>query len=192
LAISEGYRSARVDLGNLLLQPSAGMLDPERAVSLFEEAWNEGVPVAAFELGRLYEYGVRGREAAWRSTLRPNAPKAWLWYHRGADVGEPNALARFGERGDRTAAAETGTAKRDALMLDTFRYYAAAAERAHDEDWPDDAWQNWRYRRATLARLLARDGMMQQVADAYAGVREMWRPRPPTLAERIGRWLAAI
>jgi len=37
-----------------------------------------------------------------------------------------------------------------------------------------------------------RDGMMQQVADAYAGVREMWRPRPPTLAERIGRWLAAI
>jgi WD40 repeat protein len=191
LAISEGYRSARVDLGNLLLQNSAGMLDPERAVSLFEEAWNEGVPLAAFELGRLYEYGVRGKEAAWRSTLRPNVSKAWLWYHRGADVGEPNALARFGERGDRTASAETNMAKRDALMLDTFRYYAAAAERAHDEDWLDDAWQNWRYRRATLARLLARDGMMQQVADAYTGVREKWRPQPPTLAERIERWLAA-
>ncbi len=46
----------------------------------------------------------------------------------------------------------------------------AAAERAHDEDWPEDAWKQWRYRRATLARLLARQGMMQQVADTYAEV----------------------
>ena len=45
--------------------------------------------------------------------------------------------------------------------------YAAAADRARYEDWPDDAWKHWRYRRATLARLLAREGMMQQVADAY-------------------------
>jgi hypothetical protein len=29
---------------------------------------------------------------------------------------------------------------------------------------------NWRYRRATLARLLAREGMTQQVADAYTAV----------------------
>jgi len=28
-------------------------------------------------------------------------------------------------------------------------------------------WRNWRYRRATLARLLAREGMMQQMGDAY-------------------------
>jgi hypothetical protein len=33
------------------------------------------------------------------------------------------------------------------------------------------AWRNWRYRRATLARMLARDGMMQQVAEAYAAAR---------------------
>ena len=30
--------------------------------------------------------------------------------------------------------------------------------------------RHWRYRRATLARLLAREGMMQQVADAYGSV----------------------
>jgi hypothetical protein len=50
--------------------------------------------------------------------------------------------------------------------------YAAAAERAQDEAWPDDAWRNWRHRRATLARLLAREGMMQQVADAYVAARD--------------------
>jgi hypothetical protein len=59
-----------------------------------------------------------------------------------------------------------------ALLLRAFRFYAAAAERAHDEDWPDEAWRHWRYRRATLARLLAREGMMSQVANAYTSVSE--------------------
>ena len=62
--------------------------------------------------------------------------------------------------------------KAHALLLRAFRFYAAAAERAHDEDWPDEAWRGWRYRRATLARLLAREGMMTQVADAYTSVHE--------------------
>jgi hypothetical protein len=48
-------------------------------------------------------------------------------------------------------------------LLSAFRFYAAAAERARDAAWPDEAWRHWRYRRATLARLLAREGMMGQV-----------------------------
>jgi hypothetical protein len=59
---------------------------------------------------------------------------------------------------------------RNADLLQAFRLYAAAAERAHKEDWPDDAWKHWRYRRASLARLLAQDGLMQQVADGYREV----------------------
>jgi hypothetical protein len=35
-----------------------------------------------------------------------------------------------------------------------------------------EAWRSWRYRRATLARLLAREGMMSPVANAYTAVRE--------------------
>jgi hypothetical protein len=46
-------------------------------------------------------------------------------------------------------------------------FYAFSAARAHDDAWPDDAWSRWRYHRATLARLLAREGLVQQVADAY-------------------------
>ncbi len=61
---------------------------------------------------------------------------------------------------------------RHAQLLHAFSLYAAAAERAHDEDWPDEAWRFWRHRRASLSRLLAGEGLMQQVADAYAVVVE--------------------
>jgi len=38
---------------------------------------------------------------------------------------------------------------------------------AQARGWPDEPWSTWRYRRATLARLLARDGMTRQVDEAY-------------------------
>jgi hypothetical protein len=41
LAASKGYRAAAIDLANLLQDQSAGMLDPARAVSLLERAWND-------------------------------------------------------------------------------------------------------------------------------------------------------
>jgi hypothetical protein len=56
-------------------------------------------------------------------------------------------------------------------LLASFHFYAAAAERARTEDWPDDEWRDWRYRRASLARVLALAGMMQEVAQEYARVR---------------------
>ncbi len=189
LAVSEGYPAAQIDLGDLLVQREAGMRDDRRAVSLYEQAWRDGVSIAAFELGHLFEHGVHGRGAASQPAVHSEASKAWDWYRKGADAGEPNALARFGEQDDRAAAVASDAKKRDALLLNAFQYYAAAAERAHDEDWPDDAWQNWRYRRATLARLLAREGMMRQVADAYAGIRDKWRPHSSTLLQRIKGWL---
>jgi WD40 repeat protein len=189
VAVSKNYDAARIDLANLLSQPSAGMLDPGRAVSLYEQAWRDGVPMAAFELGHLYEQGGPEKDSASRTAFHPDLAKAWFWYRKGADAGEPHALARFGAEDDSAATGARDAAKRDAILLDAFQCYAAAAERARDEDWPDDAWRNWRYRRATLARLLARDGMMQQVADVYREVRAKWNQRPPTLSERIKAWL---
>ena len=162
LAVSAGYRAAKVDLANLLVDPSTGMLDPVRAVALDLKAWQDGVPIAAYLLGHFYEAGVQG--------LQPDLAKAWEWYKKGADAGEPHALARFAERAEREAMYETDPQKTAGLLLRAFSAYAAAAERAYDEDWPDEAWRYWRYRRATLARILARQGMMQPVADAYAEV----------------------
>jgi hypothetical protein len=58
------------------------------------------------------------------------------------------------------------------LLLRAFSRYASASERAKKADWPDEEWRYWRYRRATLARLLARAGLMQDVADAFAEVKK--------------------
>ena len=124
---------------------------------------HDGVPIAAFELGHLYDSECRPSSARARS-LHPNPLKAWFWYQKGADAGEPTALARFAERDERSAVTENAPPKKDAMLLKAFSYYATSAERAQDLDWPDDTWRNWRYHRATLARLLAHDGMMQQVA----------------------------
>jgi TPR repeat protein len=184
LAVSAGHRAAQVDLADLLVNVKAGMLDPGRAISLYERAWEEQVPIAAFRLGHFYEYGWQASDAAGAVAFHADAPKAWQWYQKGADAGEPNALARFAERDERSALAEADASKRNVLLLQAFSRYAIAARRAHDENWPDDAWRYWRYRRASLARLLAHEGMMQQVADAYSAVLEQ-RPPERTLWEKV-------
>ena len=161
-------------------------MDPGRAISLYEKAWEDGVPIAAFELGRLYEQGVPDAGAATPAARQPDPSKAWSWYRKGADVGEPNALARFGERDEAAAVIESSPQKKNALLLKAFASYAAAAQRAQIEDWADDAWEDWHYRRATLARLLAREGMMSQVADAYIAVRDQKLRDPPSWLEGSG------
>jgi hypothetical protein len=177
-AVVKGYRAARIDLADLLMDGPAGKLDSGRAVSLYEQAWQDGVPIAAFRLGHLYEYGVQSRDATAGTVSITDTSKAWQWYQKGADAGEPNALARYAEREENDALAHIDPSKRNAQLLHAFTLYAAAAEGAHKEDWPDDAWKHWRYRRASLSRLLARQGMMQQVADAYGAVLAQRSARP--------------
>jgi TPR repeat protein len=181
LAVSQGYAAARIDLGNLLLDGTAGVVDPQRAVALYEKAWRDGVPIAAFALGHLYEAGVPGAGVK----FQPDPAQAWAWFRQGASAGEPTALARLAERDEQNALAVQDPSKAHALLLRAFRFYAEAAERAHDEDWPDEAWRGWRYRRATLAHLLAGEGMMRQVADAYTEVREQMISHTPALWEEI-------
>jgi TPR repeat protein len=161
-AVSSGYRAARIDLADLLLEDPVDARDRERAIALYEQAWGSGVTIAAFRLGNLYELGEPRTPAA-----APDVTRAWQWYRRGADAAEPHALARFAEREEQDAATEKG-AEQSAGLLRAFHYYAAAAERARLASLPDEAWRNWRYRRASLARLLADEGMMQQVADVYS------------------------
>jgi WD40 repeat protein/TPR repeat protein len=166
-ALAAGYPAAAVDLG---------MLDPPRAIALFEQAWNKGVAMAGFEIGSLYEHGAPG--------LAPDESRAWFWYQKAADAGEPNALARLAARAESFSVSAEDAAKKNSSLLEAFKYYAAASERARMEDWPDGTWRNWRYRRASLARLLEREGMIQEVADTYEGMlrqyappaRTIWRP----------------
>ncbi len=166
-ALTRGYRTAQVDLGDLLVE-GATTADPNRAISLYEQAWQDGVLIAAFRLGHLYEQGLAAGEHFAGAKLHPDTSKAWHWYQKGGEAGEPNALARFAEREETDGLTEKDQAKRNTELLQAFTLYAAAAELAREESWPDDVWRHWRYRRASLARVLAKDGMMQQVADAYS------------------------
>lgn len=160
-ALGIHYRAAYIDLAALAVMPEAGPVDRRRAIALYQHAWKEGVPVAAFELGRLYE------QSAAAAAPQPSADDqqlAWEWYARGADAGEPNALARFGEQEMRAAFDKGTQATRDERLLRALEHYMGACERARLEDWPDESWQSWRYRRASLARLLALDRMEEKVA----------------------------
>jgi TPR repeat protein len=185
-AIAHGVRAARVDLGVLLSQNAAGMPDVSRALSLLDQAWKHGVTAAAFELGTLYETGIKRSSDDQHPLLNPDSATAWAWYQRAADVGEPRALARFAARAEDAAVSEDDAAKRSALLLESFRYYAAASDRSRIEDWPDGAWRTWRYRSASLLRVLASEGMMREVADAFDDVRKRYAPAPaPTTWQQL-------
>ena len=164
-AVSKGYRTADVDLGLLLTDPAAKMLDPKRAASLFEQAWKSGVSVGGFELAALYEHGVQS------TAFQPDVEKAWTLYEEVARQGEPNSIARLAQRAEHAALA-VPAGKADALLLEAFTLYARAAERARNQAWPDGAWRVWRYRRASLARILAEQGMMREVARIYKSILE--------------------
>ena len=186
-AVAKGYRVARIDLADQLMSPSAEKGGADRAPSLYEQAWADGVPIGAFKLGHLFEYGAQPHAAGGLSKI--NTVKAWSWYQKGADAGDPYSLARFAEREEENALALTDPPKRNAAMLRAFTLYAAAAERAREEDWPDEGWNHWRYRRATLARLLASAGMMQPAADAYSVLLAKGAPREPMWWERVAAWV---
>jgi hypothetical protein len=62
------------------------------------------------------------------------------------------------------------TLERRRHQLEAFKFYPSAAERARREGWPDEAWRNWRWQRASLARLLALEGGTPDVAAAYEAV----------------------
>jgi len=180
-ALAQGYRAAQVDLGMLLLQGSSAE-DVPRAISLFERAWKDGITIAGFELGELYEHGVSRPDSQTGYSLTPDAARARLWYQQAADAGDPNALARFADWNSEGTGSEQ-TAGMKAHLLNSFKYYAAAAEAAHRANWPDDAWRAWRYHRASLARALAHEGMLEEVAYAYATAKSA--PRSRTMWQRL-------
>jgi dipeptidyl aminopeptidase/acylaminoacyl peptidase len=79
---------------------------------------------------------------------------------------DPRVLGRLAESTERKALTEPAE-KADATLLEAFTLYTRAAEQARKEQWPDSQWLAWRYRRSSLARVLAADGLMQEVARAY-------------------------
>ena len=98
---------------------------------------------------------------------------------------EPERLARLGAEADEAAFRAATAADRNAHFLEAFRLFAAAAARARDEGWPDEGWSGWRHRRASLARLLARAGMVAEVSDVYGRIRRQSAPPSPSVWERM-------
>ncbi|HTV49782.1 MAG TPA: protein kinase [Steroidobacteraceae bacterium] len=174
-SLALGYAAAAIDLARLVAENATSRTDVEHALELERRAWNRGIQVAAFDLGQLYEHGVAAHDGR-AALLASNPSLAAQWYGRGADAGEPNALAWWGRRAECYDCADSPEAVLSTQnQLAAFGYYAAAAERARLEEWPDAAWQPWRYRRASLARLLARAGHMEEVATAYDRIKRQYR-----------------
>jgi hypothetical protein len=88
----------------------------------------------------------------------------------GAGRERSEALSRSAVAEESAASREPDPVRKNAHLLEAFRGYAAAAELARRDGLPEEMWQDWRYRRASLARLLARAGLMEQVAGVYASV----------------------
>jgi TPR repeat protein len=164
-ALARGYRAARVDLALLLTDPTGKMLEPVRATSLLEAAWHSGVVTAAYDLGTLYEHGVPAGDSG--SALQPDRVRASFWYDQGARRLEPHALAHAAQHAEFQALVGV-PAEADAGFFLAFKLYSQAVQQAQALGWPDSVWRSWRYRRSTLARVLAVEGKMQEVADAYA------------------------
>jgi hypothetical protein len=105
----------------------------------------------------------------------------------GAHSQKPDTLAELGEQAYDNAFSAQTAAQRNQHLLEAFRLFALAAAQAESEQWPDDRWRQWRHRRASLARLLARAGMIEEVADTYATVAEPATPSSQTLWQRVTR-----
>lgn len=86
------------------------------------------------------------------------------------DSAGPLALARRGDAAEQAAFSARTEAERAACLLQAFGLFAAAQASAERAGLPDDASRRWRYRRASLARVLASAGMMPQVAQVYERV----------------------
>jgi hypothetical protein len=86
-------------------------------------------------------------------------------------------LAKLGEEAYEAAYSAQTPGDRNAHLLEAFRSFALAAAQAESENWADDRWREWRHRRASLARLLARAGMLENVADIFAGITERQAPQ---------------
>ncbi len=106
-------------------------------------------------------------------------------YRGPSESREPTSLALLAEEADTAALLAKTDNEKNTHSLEAFRYFAAAAARAQGKGWPDGAWRRWRYRRASLARLLARSGMMDQAAEIYENVRARNAPQPASLWDRL-------
>ena len=184
-AINLQYPAAQVGLAILLSSPAAEMLDVPRAIELYEQAWHDGVTIAGYELGALFEHGLRLSDSTDGFVLAPDANRASIWYRKAADAGDPSALGRLGEKAEADATATPTAAVPEAQSMRAFKYFAAATEQARLENWPELASRDWRYRRASLARVLARQGHMQEVAIAYDDTRRQYARAPATIWGRL-------
>lgn len=85
------------------------------------------------------------------------------------------ALAREGDLAEGAAFGARNESEREADLLQAFGLFAAAEARAGRAGVSGDVVRRWRYRRASLARVLASAGMMSQVAQDYARVLRQYR-----------------
>jgi WD40 repeat protein len=130
-----GYLPAAVDLAAVLMRTDAGHGE---ARAILEAAWARGLSRAGADL------------------VRDHPDPALL--ARVEAAGEPSAYALQGDREERASLAAAEPAVRRSHLERAMHAYEQAVRDAERQNFPEQTARDWRFRRATLARLLIGTG----------------------------------
>jgi hypothetical protein len=83
-------------------------------------------------------------------------------------AGDPSAFALAGEWEDRQLLATPAGADRLPHLLSGLRAYQQAARLGESAGWPEQTVRDWRFRRASLVRLLAKQQRMHEAGQTTA------------------------
>jgi hypothetical protein len=160
------------------VETAAFSSDGSRIISASDDGtvriWDARIPPLEQQLAwaEAAQFDPLGPDLRAAVELSPAAPEA---RSRAIDSAIPLALARLGDAAEREALGAGSDSERTTSLLKAFGFFAAADARAERAGWPEGASRDLRYRRASLARVLARAGLMPQVAQVYERVLEQYR-----------------
>jgi WD40 repeat protein len=147
-----GYAAAGVDAALLRLDQERTDAARAGARSQLNQAWDKGVARAETELARLDGGNAEG--------------EAWL--RKAEAAGDPGAFALEGEWEDQQLLTIHDEFAQRPHLLASLNAYRQAVQIGDAAGWPEQTVRDWRFRRATLARMLAQRQQMHDAVRALA------------------------
>jgi hypothetical protein len=148
----KGYAASGVDAALLRIEQDHTRSVLESARSQLKQAWDKGVARAGTELARLDGGTAEGES----------------WLRKAEAAGDPSAYALEGEWKDQRLLATHSDAEQLPQLLAGLKAYRQAAQLGETAGWPELTVRDWRFRRATLARMLAQRQKMHEAVQVIA------------------------
>jgi WD40 repeat protein len=150
----KGHAASGVDAALLRIEQEHSDVTRASVRSQLQQAWTKGVARAGTELARLDGGNAEGE----------------AWVRKAQKAGDPSAFALEGAWEDQHLLATQGDAQQLPLLLADLKAYRQAVQLGEAAGWPEQTVRDWRFRRATLARMLAQRQKMDEAVQAIASV----------------------